>query len=103
MLHRNSQSCVSTGLSTTNATLTRLLRPACKCADVLRRRELELKMSDRKWLGDIGLAVLLALPTGALTRPQITGLGTHPTHATASAQTASAENSPLLQRFSLPG
>ena len=27
-------------------------------------------MSDRKWLGDIGLAVLLALPTGALTRPR---------------------------------
>ena len=60
-------------------------------------------MSDRKWLGDIGLAVLLALPTGALTRPQITGLTNHSSHAATGAQTASAEHSPLLQRFSLPG
>jgi hypothetical protein len=70
----------------------------------VRPRELELKMSDRKWLGDIGLAVLLALPTGALTRPQITGSTDRPSHATASAaQTAFAEHSPLLHRFSLPG
>jgi hypothetical protein len=61
-------------------------------------------MSDRKWLGDIGLAVLLALPTGALTRPQITGSADRSSHATASAaQTAFSEHSPLLQRFSLPG
>jgi hypothetical protein len=66
-------------------------------------REMELKMSDRKWLGDIGLAVLLAVPRGALTRPQITGSTNYPSHATAGAQTASAEYSPLLQRSSLPG
>ena len=60
-------------------------------------------MSDRKWLGDIGLAVLLALPTGALTRPQITGLTNHPSQAGARAQTASADQSPLEQRFSLRG
>jgi hypothetical protein len=60
-------------------------------------------MSDRKWLGDIGLAVLLALPTGALTRPQITGLGNHPALATVSVQTASAEQPRLEQRFSLQG
>ena len=28
-------------------------------------------MRNRKWLGDIGLAVLIALPTGALTRPEV--------------------------------
>jgi hypothetical protein len=61
-------------------------------------------MSDRKWLGDIGLAVLLAVPTVALTRPQVTGLTDRHSHATASAaQTAFAEHSPLLNRFSLPG
>ena len=61
-------------------------------------------MSDRKWLGDIGLAVLLALPTLALTRPQVTGPTDRQSHATASdAQAAVAEHSPLLHRFSLPG
>jgi hypothetical protein len=60
-------------------------------------------MSDRKWLGDIGLAVLLALPTGALTRPQITGLSNQTSHATASTQTASAEQARLGERFSLEG
>ena len=64
----------------------------------------ELRMSDRKWLGDIGLAVLLALPTIAMTRPQITGSTDRPSHPTASmAETAVAAHSPLLQRFSLPG
>jgi hypothetical protein len=81
--------------------------PASSSLQVRRRfvrpRELELKMSNRKWLGDIGLAVLLAVPTGALTRPQITGSTNYPSHATAGAQTASAEYSPLLQRSSLPG
>jgi hypothetical protein len=60
-------------------------------------------MSDRKWLGDIGLAVLLALPTGALTRPQITGLTNHPSHAAASTQIAFAEHTSLEQRFSRGG
>ena len=27
-------------------------------------------MIDRQWLGDVGLAILLALPTAALSRPQ---------------------------------
>ena len=35
-------------------------------------------MRNRKWLGDIGFAVLLALPTAALTRPQITGSNDRP-------------------------
>ena len=61
-------------------------------------------MSDRKWLGDIGLAVLLALPTVALTRPQITGSTDRHSHTTASmAETAFAGHLPLLQRLSLPG
>jgi hypothetical protein len=65
---------------------------------------MELKMRNRKWLGDIGFAVLLALPTAALTRPQITGLNDRPARATASAaQTTFAEHSPVLHRFSLPG
>jgi hypothetical protein len=59
-------------------------------------------MTNRKWLGDIGLAVLLALPTVALTRPQITGLSNHPSNATASTQTALAEQA-RLERFSLRG
>jgi hypothetical protein len=60
-------------------------------------------MSDRKWLGDIGLAVLLAVPTGALTRPQVTGSTDRSSGAAAHGQTAFADHSPLLQRFSLPG
>jgi hypothetical protein len=61
-------------------------------------------MSDRKWLSDIGLAVLLALPTMAMDRPQITGSTDRPSHTAASTvETAFEEHSPLLQRFSLPG
>ena len=60
-------------------------------------------MSDRKWLGDIGLAVLLAVPTGALTRPQVTGSTDRSSRAAPSVHTAFAEHSPLQQRFSLPG
>jgi hypothetical protein len=64
---------------------------------------LELNMSVCKWLGDIGLAVLLALPTLALSRPQITASINDPSHKAVSSRAALAEASPLLQRFSLPG
>jgi hypothetical protein len=58
-------------------------------------------MSYRKWLGDIGFAVLLALPTGALTRPQITGLTNHTLHTPAT-QSAFVERS-VEHRVSLFG
>jgi hypothetical protein len=64
---------------------------------------MELKMCNRKWLGDIGFAVLLALPTAALTRPQITGSNDRPRATASAAQTTFAEHSPVLHRFSLPG
>jgi hypothetical protein len=67
----------------------------------VRRRELEFKMSNRKWLGDIGLAVLLALPTIAMARPQITGSTDRSTAA--GVHSAFAQQSPVEQRFSLRG
>jgi hypothetical protein len=60
-------------------------------------------MSDRKWLGDIGLAVLLALPTGALTRPQVTGSTDRSSPAAATVRTVFAGHSAREQRFSLRG
>jgi hypothetical protein len=59
-------------------------------------------VSDRKWLGDIGLAVLLALPTAALTRPAAAAPDHQPAAAAASIQVASADRSLLQQRFNLP-
>ena len=59
-------------------------------------------MMIRQWIGDIGLAILLALPTAALSRPQA------PTpEATAAAplveQAALADASATERRFSLEG
>jgi hypothetical protein len=63
---------------------------------------MEWKMITRKWVGDIGLAVLLALPTAALTRPAAHASDHHPGAASASVGIASAAGSSLQQRFSLP-
>ena len=62
-------------------------------------------MVNRKWLGDVGLAVLLALPTAALTRPAASSTASahSPATATASIHVSIADRSPLQQRFSLPG
>jgi hypothetical protein len=62
-------------------------------------------MVNRKWLGDVGLAVLLALPTAALTRPAASSSATahSPAAAVASVHVAIADRSPVQQRFSLPG
>ena len=58
-------------------------------------------MAIRKWVGDVGLAVLLALPTAALTRPAAHNVGHH---ARASAATViAAAGRPIdQQRFNLP-
>jgi hypothetical protein len=58
-------------------------------------------MITRKWVGDIGVAVLLALPTAALTRPAAHASDHHPGAAPASAA-APADRSSLQQRFTLP-
>jgi hypothetical protein len=59
---------------------------------------------DRRWIRDIGLAVLLALPTAALTRPPPSSdAGDHPAAARPYFQLAMVDRSPLQQRFSLPG
>ena len=64
----------------------------------------ELKMANRKWLGDVGLAVLLALPTAALTRPAAASSSAHaPAAAPASVHVALSDRSTMQQRFSLPG
>ena len=61
-------------------------------------------MIDRQALGDVGLAVLLVLPTLALSRPAAT---MPDTHATASAPVASqlavTERKPLAGRATLRG
>ena len=59
-------------------------------------------MIDRHFIGDVGLAVLLAFPTLALARPQSPAM----THETASStiveKAALAEQTPVERRFSLP-
>jgi hypothetical protein len=57
---------------------------------------------DRKSLRDIGLAVLLALPTAALTRPAPAVSDRFSAPAASHVQLALAERS-APQRFSLPG
>ena len=55
----------------------------------------------RQWIGDIGLAILLALPTAALSRPQAAT-----PEATATplvGQAAIADASATERRFSLEG
>jgi hypothetical protein len=59
---------------------------------------------DRHLVGDIGLAVLLAMPTLALSRPQ--PMVEHETAVTAAPllqQAALAERTQAERRFSLPG
>ena len=59
-------------------------------------------MNARQWLGDLGLAILLALPTAALSRPQ----SAVPEKAAATPlieQAALADQSPTDRRFSLEG
>ena len=59
-------------------------------------------MIDRQWVGDVGLAILLALPTAALSRPQ----PAVPEKAASTPlieQAALADQSATERRFSLEG
>ena len=58
-------------------------------------------MIDRRSLGDVGLAILLALPTAALAQPSANMLEARMTAATHPVQVASAQ-SPTNQRFGFP-
>lgn len=58
-------------------------------------------MVDRQCLGDVGLAILLALPTAALARPSATIVQTKP--AASAPHVQAAAQSPLGSRFGLPG
>ena len=58
-------------------------------------------MINRQWLGDVALAVLLAVPTAALSRPQA-AVPKHSAQATALVHQASLiDQSPTERRFSL--
>ena len=59
-------------------------------------------MNLRPWLGDVGLAVLLALPTATLATPAAIH-ASRPTAATAHIQVASADRSMVQSRLGLPG
>jgi len=60
-------------------------------------------MIDRHLLGDVGLAVLLALPTAVLARPS-SDVSKHAVSATTlQVQLASADRPATQSRFSLPG
>jgi hypothetical protein len=68
------------------------------------RDAVEFNMTmERQWIGDIGLAVLLALPTAALSRPHIPPLKETRAAAPLAQLAALAERSPVERRFSLPG
>ncbi|MEP7130611.1 MAG: hypothetical protein ABI770_05725 [Sphingomicrobium sp.] len=56
----------------------------------------------RKWVGDIGLAVLLALPTAALTRPAAHADNHHNGASAATVLVASVGRPTEQQRFNLP-
>lgn len=58
-------------------------------------------MIDRQLLGDISLAILLAVPTVALSRPQATGLENKVAGAPMVEQAALVDQSPTERRFSL--
>lgn len=60
-------------------------------------------MIDRQLIGDVALAVLLAWPTVALSRPQAPVPERPATTAPAVEQAALAELSPAERRFSLEG
>ena len=57
-------------------------------------------MIDRRWLGDLGLAVLLALPFAALAQPLPVEKGTH---ASKMASTVSSDSVQAHGRISLLG
>jgi hypothetical protein len=59
-------------------------------------------MAIRKWVGDVGLAVLLALPTAALTRPAAHTDNHHHGASAANAFAASVGRPAEQQRFNLP-
>jgi hypothetical protein len=60
-------------------------------------------MIDRHVLGDVGLAVLLALPTAVLARPSSDASTHSPVISAPQVQMAAADRSPTQSRFSLPG
>ena len=59
-------------------------------------------MIDRQWIGDVGLAILLALPTAALSRPQPAVPETSAATPLVE-QAALAGQSPTERRFSIEG
>jgi hypothetical protein len=60
-------------------------------------------MIDRQSVRDIALAVLLALPTAALTRPAALDSDGHPAAAAEHGQLVLADRSALQQRFTVGG
>jgi len=60
-------------------------------------------MFDRHWIGDVGLAVLLAAPTVALSKPQPADTKRTGAEAPVVAQAALADQSPADKRFTLSG
>jgi hypothetical protein len=61
-------------------------------------------MIDRQSLGDIGLAVLLVLPTAALARPSASLFDQRPVAAAPHADTAAlADRATIQRRFDLRG
>ena len=63
---------------------------------------LESVMNVRRWLGDIGLAVLLALPTATLANPS-TLWKSRPTASAPQVKIAAAEHTTFTSRMGLPG
>jgi hypothetical protein len=61
-----------------------------------------MKMIDRQWVGDIGFAILLALPTVALSRPQ-SAVPDKSAAAPLVEQAALVAQSPTERRFSMDG
>jgi hypothetical protein len=59
-------------------------------------------MKVRPWIGDVGLAVLLALPTATLANPSAI-MKSRPTTSTPLIQLAAADRSIIQSRFGLPG
>ena len=77
-------------------------RPNGKCAVTAWNWNGVLAMNVRPWLGDVGLAVLLALPTATLANPSAI-LKSRPTASTPHLQLAAAGSSISHSRLGLPG
>jgi hypothetical protein len=60
-------------------------------------------MIDRRWLGDVGLAVLLALPTATLARPSVIASSDRPVISAPHVPFALADRSSIQSRFNFPG